>query len=44
MQELAKLKSEELRAQIDTFNGVMADDYAEMEERFQDMNAEYFLL
>jgi hypothetical protein len=40
LKELAKLKSEELRAQIETFNGVMADDYAEMEERFLDMNSE----
>lgn len=36
-----KVKSDELQAQIETFNGVMADDYAEVEERFTDMNTEY---
>lgn len=40
---MGKLKSDELKAQIETFNGVMADDYGEMEERFLDLNAEYLL-
>ena len=35
------MKSEDLKSQVETFNGVMVDDYQEMEENVMQLDSEY---